>query len=92
VATKKCEIKYEKNIIPCGMSTAVNPAKRDVKRTMIELTMLDSRLGEKPAHGARPIAISFLGTRGSLVHLLPSSPLLLTIGGLALARGLSPPR
>ena len=62
MTTKKCEIKYEKNITPCGTSTAVDPAKRDVERTRIELAMLDFRPGSKrapPAHGGRPIAFPF---------------------------------
>jgi hypothetical protein len=62
VTTKKCEIKYEINITLCGTSTAVDPAKRDVERTRIELAMLDFRPGSEralPAHGGRPIAFPF---------------------------------
>jgi putative transposon-encoded protein len=62
VVTKKCEIKYEKNITPCGTSTAVDPAKRDVERTRIELAMLNFCPGPEralPAHSGRPIAFPF---------------------------------
>ena len=42
-ATKcaKYEIKVEKGTIPCGLSTAVDPAERDANRPQIELAMLD---------------------------------------------------
>jgi hypothetical protein len=51
---KKCEIKYEKNIISCETSGAVDPAKRDVERTRIELAMVDFRTRDcaLPAHHA----------------------------------------
>ena len=47
VTTKISEIKYEKNTIACKTSDAVDPAKRGVERTLIELTMLDFRPGAK---------------------------------------------
>ena len=41
-----CEIKYLKNKTPCKTRNAVDPAKRALKRTIIESTMLDFRSGE----------------------------------------------
>jgi hypothetical protein len=41
-----CKIKYLKNTRPCKTSRAVDPAKRDLKRTNIELAMLDFRPGQ----------------------------------------------
>ena len=71
VTTKKCEIKYEKNTDICRVSTATDPAKRGLKRTRIELTMLNFRLGGKASIASSPrglmglIAPSLLGTRGT---------------------------
>jgi hypothetical protein len=40
-----CEIKYEENAIPYRASTAVDPAKHDIERTIIEPTVPDFRPG-----------------------------------------------
>jgi hypothetical protein len=90
---KKCEIKYEKNTIPCETSAAVDPAKRDCERMNIELTMLDFRPGSEralPAHGGRPIAFPFWerGLPASLTRLT----LRFAITGHAGERGPSPYR
>ena len=58
------------------MSTAVDPAKRDVERTRIELAMLNFCSGSEralPAHGGHPIAFPFWESG------LPASPTRLTL-------------
>jgi hypothetical protein len=87
---KKCEIKYEKNTIPCETSAAVDPAKRDFERTRIELTMLDFRPGSEralPAHGGRPIAFPFWEC--GLRHHSPGSPFALRLRATRVSRGLA---
>jgi hypothetical protein len=44
-----CEIKYSKNIKPCRTPRAIDPAKRDLKRTNIELAILGFCSGTKRA-------------------------------------------
>jgi hypothetical protein len=62
LATKRYEIKYEKNAIPGGMLNTLDPAKRGIKWTRIESRMLDFRTGVKralPARGTRLIGFPF---------------------------------
>jgi hypothetical protein len=67
---KNVRNKIRKNAISCRTSTAVDPAKRDIERTIIEPTVLNFRPGQTgvPAHHADLMGLmgaSFLGTRGS---------------------------
>ena len=69
-AAKMFEIKYIKNTRPCKTLTAVDPAKRGLKRARTEREMLDFRPGGKRAHQLTRgliglIATSLLGTRGT---------------------------
>ena len=59
MTAKKCEIKYEKNTIPCGTSAAVDPAKRDIERTRIELVTVDFRTRDcaLPVHRAKMMGL-----------------------------------
>jgi hypothetical protein len=58
---EKCEIKYEKNTIPCKASTAVDPAKRDLERTRIESVVLDFRPEAERALPAHRGLIGLIG-------------------------------
>jgi len=59
VTIKKCEIKYEKITEICKVPTATDPAKRGLKRTGIELTMLNFRLGGKASIASSPRGLMF---------------------------------
>ena len=66
---KISKIKYEKNTSPCRTLRVFDPAKRDRKRTRIELTMLDfpserERALPAPCGLMGLMGTSFLGTRG----------------------------
>jgi len=55
VIIKICEIKHKKNTSPCRIGNTVDPAKRALERTRIELAALDFRPGAEralPAHRA----------------------------------------
>jgi len=49
VRTKRSEIKYEKNMTLLKTANAIDPAKRGLERTRIELAVLDFRPGAKRA-------------------------------------------
>ena len=67
-ATKsaKYEIKIKKGAIPCGLSTAVDPAKRDARRPRIELAMFNFRMEHCRLMARAPDRVSFLGMSGSI--------------------------